>query len=179
MIKSLWLAIPTACLLLVLLNGSTALAGSNIEAGVWSTTGSLHDARTVHTATLLNNGQVLVVGGLNISGITAAPLASAELYNPSTQAWSATGSLHTARTAHTATLLSNGQVLVAGGAGVNFTRMASAELYNPSTNMWSATGSLHDARNAHTATLLNNGQVLVVGGLGTTSTSLASAELYD
>ncbi|MGH8094559.1 MAG: kelch repeat-containing protein [Chthoniobacterales bacterium] len=87
----------------------------------------------------------------------------------------ATGSLATAREFHTATLLPNGMVLVAGGNG-NF--LASAELYDPATGTWTATGSLATARALHTATLLPNGMVLVAGGVGNPG-YLASAELYD
>ena len=77
----------------------------------WEYTGSLNTARFHHTATLLPDGRVLVVGGE--SGHD--PLASAELYDPATGTWSDTGSLRTARDSHTATLLPNGMVLVAGG----------------------------------------------------------------
>ncbi len=96
----------------------TLAAGS----GTWTLTGSLHVARADSTATLLPNGQVLVVGG----GGT-----SAELYNPSTGSWTTTGSLHTARIEHTETLLPNGQVLVAGGLDSNYNYLVSAELYTP------------------------------------------------
>ena len=82
----------------------------------------------------------------------------------------------TARYGHTATLLPNGQVLVAGGGDDNGDIFASAELYNPATGVWSPTGSIGSPRSSHTATLLANGQVLVVGE-GTTP--LAGAELYD
>ena len=78
--------------------------------------------------------------------------------------WKVTGDLVTARYLHTATLLQNGQVLVAGGTGVGFVSLASAELYDPGTRVWTATGSMATARSGHTATLLPNGQVLVVGG---------------
>ena len=84
-----------------------------------------------------------------------------------------TGSLNTARYFHTATLLPNGKVLVAGGAGSSGNYLASAELYNPASGSWTPTGSLANARYAHTATLLPNGKVLVAGGAGT------STELYD
>src|SRR5207248_1684993 len=84
-----------------------------------------------------------------------------------------TGSLVNAREFHTATLLPNGKVLVAGGE--DSTVLASAELYDPANGTWTATGSLAKARGYHTATLLPNGKVLVAGGLG----AFASAELYD
>src|SRR5262249_11464679 len=82
--------------------------------------------------------------------------------------WRATGDLVTARWNHTATLLPNGQVLVAGGG------LASGEIYRPATRGRTATGSMATARSYHTATLLPNGPVLVAGG-----SFLASAELYD
>ncbi len=77
----------------------------------------------------------------------------------------ATGSLATARADHTATLLPNGKVLVAGGSSCV---LASAELYDPASGTWTATGSLATARDLHTATLLPNGKVLVAGGFDST-----------
>lgn len=89
-----------------------------------------------------------------------------------------TGTLGTARYRHTATLLSNGKVLAAGGANSSNAPIQSAELYDPATGFWSTTGSLIAARQLHTATLLPNGKVLVAGGT-TGGTALATAELYD
>src|SRR6266853_1898148 len=90
-----------------------------------------------------------------------------------------TGSLATAREHHTATLLPNGKVLVAGGSE-NAGALASAELYDPATGTWMTTGSLNDQRTSYTATLLPNGKVLVVGGYGRGIFGVwASAELYD
>src|ERR1051326_6950113 len=89
--------------------------------------------------------------------------------------WEVTGSLATPRDAHTATLLPNGQVLVAGGFDATGTTSESAELYDPVTGRWTATGSMATARASHTATLLPNGQVLVAGGFY----AGGSAELYD
>ena len=91
--------------------------------------------------------------------------------------FSDTGSLATARYYHTATLLPNGKVLVAGGCNGSGS-LASAELYDPASGTWTATGSLATARVDHTATLLPNGKVLVAGGFDS-SGYLASAELYD
>jgi hypothetical protein len=87
-----------------------------------------------------------------------------------------TGSLAAARYDHTATLLPNGKVLVAGGDDGSGLVFASAELYDPASGTWTGTGSLGAARYEHTATLLPNGKVLVAGGVGTGSPS-ASAEL--
>src|SRR5438132_7878851 len=91
--------------------------------------------------------------------------------------WTSTGSLNTARYLHTATLLPNGMVLIAGGSDSNFSVSPSAELYDTASGTWTVTGSLNSARMLHTATLLPNGKVLVAGGIG--QTALASAELYD
>ena len=92
----------------------------------------------------------------------AALSRSAELYDPASGTWSATGSLATDALDHTATLLPNGKVLVAGGTASGV--LASAELYDPASGTWTATGSLATARYVHTATLLPNGKVLVAGG---------------
>ena len=87
--------------------------------------------------------------------------------------------MSTARDAHTATLLPNGKVLVAGGYNSTSGYLSSAELYDPASGTWTATGSLSTARGYHTATLLPNGKVLVAGGYNSTSGYLSSAELYD
>lgn len=148
---------------------------------------SLTDRRASHTATLLPNGQVLVVGGVDAINRTLQPLASAELFNPTTQQWIKlpTG-LTDARWAHTATLLPTGHVLVVGGVSLvdgTVRSVASAELFNPTTQQWTTLKtSLTDARAGHTTTLLPTGQILVVGGgrvNGESSFILKSAELID
>jgi len=93
--------------------------------------------------------------------------------------FSNTGSLVEGRFTHTATLLPNGKVLVAGGYNHLGVPVASAELYDPASGTWTATGNLGGARGYHTATLLPNGKVLVSGGRDALNVSLASAELYD
>jgi N-acetylneuraminic acid mutarotase len=137
----------------------------------------MHTARAGHSATLLQNGQVLVAGGTQSEPGGNQALASAELFNPATGTWTVTGSMNVAR-AVMATLLPNGQVLVAGGVDNNTGQvLSSAELYDPATGTWTLTDSMNVARYAHTATLLPNGQVLVAGGFASTGT-LSSAELY-
>ncbi|MBJ6724954.1 kelch repeat-containing protein [Geomesophilobacter sediminis] len=133
--------------------------------------------RTAHTATLLNDGKVLLVGGSSSQGATA----SAEIYNPVTQTFSVAGaSLASARSRHSATLLQNGTVLVVGGTG-GVGSISSAELYDPATGAFTAAaGSLSTSRYNHTATLLNDGTVLIAGGLNGPSVGspVASAELF-
>jgi hypothetical protein len=131
-----------------------------------------------HSATLLDDGRVLVTGGYSGSN----PIGVAELYNPATGSWSTTGHLNAARQGHTATLLQNGKVLVSAGygwLGSSWGVLSSAELYDPATGMWATTASMHDAREKHIAVLLGNGKVLVAGGYDSDHDIwLASAELY-
>jgi N-acetylneuraminic acid mutarotase len=146
------------------------------SAWIWSSTGSLNTGRAnIHTATLLDNGMVLVVGGRDF---TDYPVAKAELYDPLKGIWDYTGSLEQERNRHTATRLNNGKVLVVGGEDYLKLRLGSAELYDPETGTWSATGSLNTPRSGHTAIRLANGKVLVVGGAATDPWT-SSAELYD
>jgi RHS repeat-associated protein len=159
----------------------TALAANSEiydpAAGTFSSTGSLSTARDCHTATLLNNGQVLIVGGNDVYGFA---LASAELYNPATGTFTSTGSLNYGRAVHTASLLNNGMVLIAGGYDTYGNAVASAELYNPATGTFTVTGSMNTPRyDMGESTLLSNGMVLIAGGQDTNGNTLASVELYD
>src|SRR5712691_8923227 len=131
-------------------------------------------------------GLILALVGL----IGAATLLLGAARHASAQAvasWSYTGSLNTARTEHTATLLQNGKVLVAGGNGSDGNHIPlslnSAELYDPATEMWSSTGNLNIGRVAPTAIQLQNGKVLVAGGYNFVALKgpfdLSSVELYD
>jgi hypothetical protein len=162
-------------------NGSNLSSAElyNPATGTWTVTGALNTARTDATATLLSNGEVLVAGGsIYSSAGSGPPLASAELYNPATGTWTVTGTLNNARGEATATLLSNGEVLAAGGDdGTN--ALSSAELYNPATGSWTLTDSLNNARYEATATLLPSGQVLVAGGENSSGAPLSSTELYN
>lgn len=149
-------------------------------------TGSMQAPRAFHTATLLPSGKVLVAGGYDCS---ASPpiLASAELYDPLTEAWTSTGSLNVARFHHTATLLPDGKVLVTSGNSSpgwcgepepsHF--LASAEVYDPLTGTWSLTGSMSVPRWGSTATLLPSGKALVAGGTRVDYVVSESADLYD
>lgn len=133
--------------------------------------------RDQQTATLLATGLVLVAGG-NAGGGAIGALNEAELYHPSTNAWSAAGTMAIGRQAHTATLLRSGKVLVVGGIAADGHSTASAELYDPATNTWSSAPNMATPRYGHVAALLASGRVLVAGGQNPTG-YIAKAELYD
>ena len=148
--------------------------------GTFSTAAAMVMPRAWHTATLLPNGKVLLVGGSPSWPPTAAVATSAELYDPATNTFSATGSLAFARRGgHAATLLSDGKVLVTGGDDVNVQSApgrVEAEIYDPNTGRFTPTGPMTMARTAHAAVLLSNGKVLVAGGQNLAGNT---AELYD
>jgi large repetitive protein len=166
-------------------NGITYYASTEIYdplTGTCSAGPNMSTNRSSHTATLLPNGKVLVVGGSLPAGFVTYTWATAELFDPVTKTWTPTGSLNFPRAGHTATLLANGKVLVAGGSffdnnAFTSTNMPNAEIYDPATGVWSTVNSMSTARGAHTATLLRNGKVLVAGGYS--SNTLASAEVFD
>jgi hypothetical protein len=143
----------------------------------FTATGDMTTARSLHTATLLSNGMVLIAGGWSVPAPFASNfVTSAELFDPVTRTFTATGDMITPRLAFTATLLTNGMVLMVGGQNSGG-YLASAELYDPSTGTFTAAGSMGVARAYHTATLLNDGTVLIAGG--GSNGFLARAELYD
>lgn len=151
-------------------------------APAWTVVGGMDVGRSAQTATLLLDGRVLVAGGNRVSGGSIGvtpPLheATAELFDPATDAWSTVANMAAGRSGHTATLLPGGTVLVVGGSGAAG-RLDSAELFDPQDGSWTPTGSLHVARVYHTATLLADGTVLVAGGW-TGDAALDSAERYD
>lgn len=141
----------------------------------WSQMASLGEGRAGASATSLESGLVLVVGGSNNAGVY---LTSGELYDPATNAWSPSTPMAGARSGHTATRLSSGKVLVAGGWRVSNAMQAQAELYDPNTDTWTSAGTPAAPRSDHTATLLQSGKVLVAGGHDING-KMASAELYD
>ena len=153
--------------------GICGLAAFAQTPGTFSATGKMTTPRFIHAAALLADGRVLIAGGQMIVGtgpniglgLSMKPLASAEIYDPSTGVFTPTGDMTTSRVGPTATLLPNGKVLIAGGAS---DRPFSAELYDPATGTFTATG---DMIHGGIPILLRNGRVLFVG--------FANAELYD
>ena len=153
--------------------------------GTFARTGDMHIARIDHTATLLNDGRVLVAGGgLSYIGLGSwlyTVHASAELYDPATGAFGPAGDMTNPRAAHTATTLADGRVLIAGGyfhpdgtvgpSGRSIV-LTSAELYDPASGTFTRTGDMTKPRRGHRAILLPDGRVLIVG-------LESSMEMYD
>jgi len=141
--------------------------------GAGASASPTRQARYGHTATLLPSGRVLLTGGTD-----PALTPVAELYDPQTGTFVATGPMTTARSEHTATVLADGEVLIVGGNGANGQPVASAEIFDPISGMFSATGHMAVARAQHAAALLEDGRVLITGGTDGSAT-LASAEIFD
>jgi Kelch motif protein/galactose oxidase-like protein len=162
------------------------------RSGRWSLVGRMTTSRFSHTATALADGTILVAGGSYGNFAAWNSLAMSDRYDPQTSGWIPTGDMQVAvgsvptisgRELHTATLISNGRVLVAGGDGylTDFTRSVTfrtAELFDPSLGTWTLTGSMKTGRVEHAAVALIDGRALVVGGSGGHANVLASAEIY-
>jgi len=151
------------------------------DAGNWTPANAMSVRRELHTATLLSSGKVLAVGGVDFGLNPAETLMSSDLFDPGTNTWAPTGSLNQERFGHSSTLLNDGRVLVAGGAGQSQPEnsLNSAELYDPATGMWAPTGNMNVPRYHHQATMLQNGTVMVTGGQSNSSIHLTEVEVYD
>lgn len=141
--------------------------------------GDMNVGRIDPAAVRLLDGRVLLAGGRAGNpqdGYKAD--ASADIYDPQSGAFVATGSMAIARTT-SAALLPDGRVLVAGGEDADGIATGSAELYDPAIGTFSATGSLGVPRRDHQATVLADGRVLITGGMDGNQTAVTDAELYD
>jgi hypothetical protein len=158
----------------------------NVAAGTWTpTSGAMSTPRFEHTATLLDDGRVLIAGGQGppVSGNTAA-LATTEIYDVAVNSFRKSNDMGDARFNHTAVKLPDRTVLVVGGSGGQNgdTSLATAEVFNPSDGSWSSAGTLTNSRTGHTATVFNDGRVLVTGGESVTRgnrRALKSAEIFS
>lgn len=163
----------------------TSLASTEVfdpAANTFVEGGSMSIPRNQHTATLLPDGRVAILGGKK--GMFS--LSSVEILDPASEIFGAAGELVAKRTDSTATLLPDGTVLIVAGVyrysgpdAPEFTVLASAEVYSPASRSSQASGSLETPRYLHTATLLRDGRVLIVGGVDNGADALAAAELYE
>jgi hypothetical protein len=164
--------LPSGNVLMAGFGGTTPAEVYNPAKATWTNTGPLAVSQgPFPTATLLQNGQVLLAGG-----------GTAELYNPATNAWTATGAMNAVRQNAVAELLPDGDVLVAGGSAPDGgASLSSAELYDPATGKWTSTPPMIDAQYGAAAVLLPGGTAMVIGGCSSCSNQpdLASAETFD
>ena len=136
-----------------------------LPTNVFMAANSMSHARTAHAAVTLQDGRVLVAGGVNGFGSMEESLNSAEIFDPQTEEWAAAANLNISRDDFTMTLLKDGRVLAAGGQGTNsLASGTSAEVYNPIANAWEFVGDMTMVRSHHNAILLVSGQVLIIGG---------------
>jgi len=154
-----------------IVNPQTRAQGTNS----WTSTASMNSPRADHTATMLEDGRVLVAGGFDAQGF----LSSAEIYDTHLGSWNLTASMASPRAYHAAARLSDGRVLVAGGANNIGGKASSSEIYNPSSTLWTLTGSMNVARTSFAFVELDDGSVLAVGGFDIQGRFLTSCEIYD
>lgn len=165
----------------------------DLASGTFTSTATMTNPRYAQTSTLLQNGTVLITGGYSFDSSecdgpgTSPAAASAEIYDPSHGSFAPTGSMAEKRGGHTATLLTNGKVLIAGGNNTGGDLLpfffadgsVTAEVYDPATGLFTSTGNMGTPRVGQTATLLVNGDVLIAGGWGASqNASIATAEVY-
>lgn len=143
--------------------------------GHWIPTTDASAERFGAVPALLQDGQVLVVGGQNNFG----SLASCEIFNPTTETWAPAQDMSIDRTGHAVVNLNDGRIMAIGGNSFNFGTLSSAEIYDPSTNSWTSTPDMTDPRQSHNAIVLADGRVLVTGGLAGFFGEMATSEIYD
>ena len=153
----------------------------NPSSGTFTATGPMIQARAEFGVALLANGQVLVVGGCTAYDANGclAVTGKAEIYNPATGTWKATGALRGARHAMNATRLASGKVLVAGGATASMDAINSSEIYDPATGIWTLGLKMVTARSDYASIMLGTGKILFMGGENINGVSIKNAELYN
>lgn len=169
--------------------GQTISATSSTEiydpaTAAWAPGPDMSAARFEHTATALDDGRVLMAGGLGPAEGAVVPLASTEIFDPAAAIFISSGSLSEGRTNHAGVLLDDGSVLVSGGAGGTGgdVSLASAEVFDPGQGSWSEAPPMAEPRTGHAAATLEDGRVLVAAGESATRgtrRSLSSAEVYE
>jgi hypothetical protein len=158
-------------------SGDPVLYPAALDPKWTATAGTMTDARRGHTATLLASGKVLIAGGESTGGTTTYKK-TAELFDPATQTFAATGSMTDGRSFHGAARLSTGNVVIAGGNG-GAAVLASTEIYDVTTAMFRTGGGLTHARGRAELVAFGTTQALIVGGQDTGGTVLDTAELFD
>jgi hypothetical protein len=163
---------------LVTLAGASPLSAQ----GTFSRTGDTTIGRNLGVATLLADGRVLVTGGTHTGDTGTVYNREAEIYDPATGTFSATGSMSVPRIGHAAIRLNDGRVLVLGGAQAPMASLASAEIFDPATGTFKPAGNMNAPRETPLVTLLKDGRVLIVGGVeweGTDAFIILAAEIFD
>jgi hypothetical protein len=154
------------------------------SSGSFRAVGLMTSARYFHTATALGNGKVLIAGGVGPVTGGFGTTNNAELFDPATGTFTSTSGMTSPRDSHTATLLPNGKVLIAGGVlrtvNGNITFLNTAELFDPATGSFTSIAPMNARRQLHTATVLPNGKALILGGdFGDQNATNNTAELFD
>ena len=153
---------------------STALADAEtFSAGAWTPVGSLNEPRWGHTATVLDDGRVVIAGGENAIG----PVASVEIFDPASGQFTVGGTLSSPRKGHAAARLADGRVLLAGGFD-GTSVLSSIDVFTPATGIVSTLGALDTPRAGLSATTLLDGKVLFFGGFDGTN-ELATSAVFD
>jgi uncharacterized protein (TIGR03437 family) len=145
----------------------------DLSTNTWRRVANPSTSHILHTATRLNDGRILVIGGMDERGRANGLV---EIYDPNANKWNTLMSLTTARAGHRAIMLDNGRVAIIGGSN-DSGDVSGIEIFDPQTNIWSSGGTLNVGRARHTATRLNDGRILIVGG--ESAAARLSAEIYD
>lgn len=156
--------------------GRTSVELFDPSSSTWTFAASLAQARALHSATVLDDGRVLVAGGRDAPG--SAELVSTELFDPSAGTWSTGADFGLGRQQHVATLLADGRVLATGGI-TSGSPLSIAEIFDPTFDVWDPVGpQMVRGRWEHTATELEDGRVLIAGGFTLFANGDAHAELF-